>query len=239
MRETLGKVIAFGACFGCLFALFAYMAGFGSGPILYLLPLITAFMSALGGLIAGVVTDYLQAKTNCPHKLVYVLAFLVAAAVNTAITIVFLYYIGNIAIKRETIIIILFGLAVGALWGVYQLRAERIAERMRFLEELADKNRQLQTTTRRLAITEERNRMSRELHDSISQGLHGLVFTLRSLRNELPETSERVDAILTHMEATADSTLDELRHLIEALKPSLLAEQGLFAAVKTTADLFS
>ncbi|HZK25553.1 MAG TPA: histidine kinase, partial [Oscillospiraceae bacterium] len=78
-----------------------------------------------------------------------------------------------------------------------------------------------------------------ELHDSISQGVQGLIFALHSLRHELDGPPQRVADILQHLEATARSTLDELRALIEELKPSLLVEQGLAASIQAASELFS
>ena len=238
MRETLFKTITFGLTFGCLFSAFSYLAG-NRGALLWLAPVIAAGLSGLGGIVAMTVTVFLRKNMLVSENKTFVLAFLAAAAVNSLLMALFFSYHGLVLIQREIIISILIGLALGGGYGLYHMRAERLQERMRFLEEMADKNRQLQQTTRRLAITEERNRMSRELHDSISQGLHGLVFTLYSLRNELNDPPERVNAILEHMEDTARNTLDELRHMIEELKPSVLVELGLAAAIKNTTELFS
>jgi len=69
--------------------------------------------------------------------------------------------------------------------------------------------------------------------------LHGLVFSIHSLRNELSDPPPKVKRILEHMEAAAQATLSELRAMIEELKPSILAEQGLEKTLKLTTDLLA
>ena len=52
----------------------------------------------------------------------------------------------------------------------------------RHLADLTSREELLREAAHNLAVSEERNRMARELHDTISQGMHGIVYSLRSLR---------------------------------------------------------
>ncbi|MDW7673339.1 MAG: sensor histidine kinase [Bacillota bacterium] len=240
MYYILLKTVPIGFGFGIVFSLIFFFGGFPfSYSLLASIPFITAALCGLGAIIAALVNNFLTVKGYTNNKVIYGASFLAAATVNSLIAMLTLDYFELAILQKEVVISILLGLGMGAVYGIYRFQVDSLNERMRFLEELAEKNQQLQVASRRLAITEERNRMGRELHDSIAQGLHGIVFSVHSLHNELKDPPQRVAAILNHMEATASSTLDELRAMIEELKPSLLAERGLEEAIQTTSDLFS
>ncbi|MFP4661229.1 MAG: sensor histidine kinase [Halanaerobiales bacterium] len=112
----------------------------------------------------------------------------------------------------------------------------------RYLEELTEKDEILQEASKNLFITEERNRMARELHDSISQGIHGIIYSTKSLQNYLQKDKidiEQLKKIIEHLETTAEVTLGELRSMILELKPVLLEDKGLYKALVLLLDLFS
>ncbi len=239
MSRELRQVIPAGFAFGLLFSFVAFYGGLPvPHAMLWVIPFAAALLCGLGVVIGKVVTAALSGQ-DIDTRLKYVFSFLAAAVVNTAIVLVALNLAGFAVFNREAVIGIVLGLGAGSVYGIYVFVMDKMKERLAFLEALADNNRRLQEASRKLAIAEERNRLGRELHDSVSQGLHALVFTIHSLRNELAEPSERVQAILSHMEATANSTLDELRSMIEELRPSLLAEHGLAEALRITGELFS
>lgn len=239
MSRELRQVVPAGFAFGLLFSFVAFFGGFPVPQVmLWAIPFAAALLCGLGAVIGRMVTAALTGRGVDP-RLMHALAFLVAAVVNAGIVLVALHLSGFAFFSREAVIGIVLGLGAGSVYGIYVFVMDRMKERLAFLEALADNNRRLQEASRKLTISEERNRLGRELHDSVSQGLHALVFTIHSLRNELVEPSERAQAILSHMEATANSTLDELRSMIEELRPSLLAEHGLEEALRITGELFS
>jgi signal transduction histidine kinase len=242
MWSILKATVPIGFAFGIVFSLVGYMGllPFESTlSMLWLLPLVTAILCGIGGLVAANLHALLDRKAALTNTTKIVIAFLAAAVVNFGIVFALMSYYGILVFERQMVLGSLLGLLMGVVYAGYRYTVDTLKERMQFLEALTDKNKQLQEASRRLAIIEERNRMSRELHDSVSQGLHGLVFAIHSLRNEVKEPSERAETILNHMEATANATLDELRTMIEELKPSLLAERGLEEALRTIAELFA
>lgn len=140
---------------------------------------------------------------------------------------------------------IIAGLIFGALFALGNYLLWRNRQKMillemenRHLAELASREELLREAARNLAVTEERNRMARELHDTISQGMHGIVYSLRSL-HDLLDSSERGMKILGHLEQTADETLQELHRLVEELSPSPLEDYGLADALRRHCDLFA
>jgi len=100
------------------------------------------------------------------------------------------------------------------LWALYQLRLHQVARQFNMrLEERVN----------------ERTRIARELHDTLLQNLHGLLFRFQAARNMLPrrteEAMEALDgAILRTEQAIAESrdTIKDLR--AERVTPTDLAE---------------
>lgn len=237
--QDLKKVILFGFVFGIIFSLLLSVSNFEIDSLfLWFIPFLVAVLCVIGAFVGEFVANSFKSRGVTNEPLIQMISFLCAALVNVLIVYTIVFFTGMATLQRDLAIGSLLGLSVGAIYMIYSYRLDQIKERMKFLEELSEKNKQLQEASRKLAITEERNRMGRELHDSVSQGLHGLIFSLHSLRHELKQPDDRVSEIITYIEKTANATLDELRTMIEELKPSLLAEEGLEEAIKVNAHLF-
>jgi signal transduction histidine kinase len=97
-------------------------------------------------------------------------------------------------------------------------------------------NARLHEAAQRAAALAERERLARDLHDSVSQALYGVALGVHSARSKLgPEQGkvrEQMDLILT----LAKTGLAELRALIFELRPTALAEEGLNHALARHAD---
>ncbi len=96
------------------------------------------------------------------------------------------------------------------------------------LEAAMDARRELAEANAR---HQERSRIARELHDSISQELFSLSVLAGGLRRALPAGS----AVLTEaetMERTATDTMREMQSLLLALRPVALDEVGLASALE-------
>jgi signal transduction histidine kinase len=74
--------------------------------------------------------------------------------------------------------------------------------------------------TRRLAIEQERNRIARDIHDTIAQSLFGIVFSLDACINMLPGEGDRVRAELVELRDLASHVRDEVRSSIYDLWPT-------------------
>jgi len=80
--------------------------------------------------------------------------------------------------------------------------------------------------TQRLTTEQERNRIARELHDTVAQSLFGIVFTLDACIKLLPKQAEAVKAELTDLRVVANKMRQEVRQSILNIWPSqLTAEQ--------------
>jgi signal transduction histidine kinase len=96
---------------------------------------------------------------------------------------------------------------------------------------LAMENARLYEQRRELARMEERNRLARDLHDSVCQTLFSLTLTARGTESVLAGQSELADQSLQEIQKLSQDALEEMRSLIWQLRPSGL-EQGLLTALK-------
>ena len=84
----------------------------------------------------------------------------------------------------------------------------------------------------RLAVLEERQRVARELHDSISQALFTLTITLESAQQFFKKDAARVPVLLERAHAVANEALGDVRALISELRPAPLEQRGLPDALR-------
>jgi PAS domain S-box-containing protein len=101
----------------------------------------------------------------------------------------------------------------------------------------AIENAQLYAQARRLAVLEERQRLARELHDSVSQVLYGIGLGARTARTLLDraetagELRSSLEEPLGYVLSLAEAGLAEMRALIFELRPDSLEREGLVAAL--------
>jgi PAS domain S-box-containing protein len=87
---------------------------------------------------------------------------------------------------------------------------------------------QLRAQARLAAIDRERQRLARELHDSVTQSLYSLSFIAKASRNFAREGQwDRVEEYLVTVQETAQQALKEMRLLVFELMPTSLEEMGL------------
>jgi PAS domain S-box-containing protein len=92
-------------------------------------------------------------------------------------------------------------------------------------------NARLYEQARQLAAVEERQRLARELHDSVSQALYGIALGARTARTLLERDPAKVAGPLDYVLQLAEAGMAEMRALIFELRPESLAEEGLVAAL--------
>jgi len=97
---------------------------------------------------------------------------------------------------------------------------------------VAISNAELFARAQHAASLEERQRLARELHDSVSQALYGIALGARTARTLLdrdpPAAVEPVDYVLS----LAEVGLAEMRALIFELRPESLENEGLTASIR-------
>lgn len=99
-------------------------------------------------------------------------------------------------------------------------------------------NARLQEGTKQTAVLEERNRLARELHDSVTQVLFGLTLNLEAAAGLMERRPERSAELITRAQEMAAEALAEMRSLIFELRPAALQEKGLAMALTNHVNLF-
>jgi signal transduction histidine kinase len=102
--------------------------------------------------------------------------------------------------------------------------AEKEAARGRLLAQLIN------------AQEEERRRIARELHDGVGQALTSLMVGLKLINQ--PESSPTVESKTTELRQIVSETLEDVRLLSRQLRPSVLDDLGLAAALERYAAEF-
>ncbi len=75
---------------------------------------------------------------------------------------------------------------------------------------------------RRLAVETERNRIARDIHDTVAQSLFGIVYSLDACITMLPQQADDVKKELIDLRSLANTAHDEVRRSIFDLWPSAL-----------------
>ena len=83
---------------------------------------------------------------------------------------------------------------------------------------------------------QERYRLSRELHDSLTQELYGIVLGAKSARSRLTGQGSPLAEPLDYILELADAGLADMRRLVLELRPEAVEKEGLVAALKQSAD---
>lgn len=92
---------------------------------------------------------------------------------------------------------------------------------------IAIENARLYELSRELSVIDARERMARELHDSMSQTLFSLVLTAEAAAAAVRDDPAAAQSHLDTVKELAGSTLAELRALIAGLQPPALEADGL------------
>ena len=96
-------------------------------------------------------------------------------------------------------------------------------------------NARLYEQAQELAALEERQRLARELHDSVSQALYGITLGTHTARTLLQRDPSKVAEPLDYVLSQAEAALTEMRALIFELRPESLETEGLVAAMSRQA----
>jgi len=126
---------------------------------------------------------------------------------------------------------------IGALACYTATDAPPSASDLSLLTTIADQvavvveNARLQVRARDLAALEERQRLARELHDSVSQALYGIALGARTARTLLDRDPAQAAAPLDYVLQLAGAGMAEMRALIFELRPESLESEGLVAAI--------
>jgi NarL family two-component system sensor histidine kinase YdfH len=116
-------------------------------------------------------------------------------------------------------------------------------EAVRLLHELEIAHVQLAEYAARvedLTLTAERQRMARELHDTLAQGLAGLVLQLEAVDSHLSKNApSKAQEIVQQAMGRARATLSDARNAIGNLRAARLSPSELEQSIRTEAERFT
>ena len=92
------------------------------------------------------------------------------------------------------------------VWGLYRLRMQQVQRRF---------------NTGLEARVSERTRIARELHDTLLQNLHGLMFQYQAARNMLPREPDGAAAVLDSAIGATEQTITDSRGAIQHLRSEM------------------
>ncbi|MBO2460064.1 sensor histidine kinase [Actinomadura violacea] len=133
------------------------------------------------------------------------------------------------------------GYAASVLVGLWMTRVlERHDERTRVLSaDLEDAQRRLEEAQRRQGAADERERLAREIHDTLAQGLASIVVLAEAAREGIGADPEQSARRLVSIERTARENLAEARVLVGAAPRDGVASGSIADTLRRTLDRFA
>ena len=211
--------------------------------LLYRLVAVSAIAAAAMAIfVFWVTTEHIAARPHGPHWDIAIL--LTAAGLAVALAVIFaVTRIVLRPIEELESSIVAFGEGdTSARARVYPFTDAQLTQLTiafnRMAEQLVDKQARLTEMSSRViaAQEDERRRLSRELHDDAGQNLTTILLGLKRLESagSLEEMREKLPALRGQLSAA----LDGMRSLAWRLRPSVLDDLGLAAAVRSAVAEF-
>jgi PAS domain S-box-containing protein len=120
--------------------------------------------------------------------------------------------------------------------GYYTTQHARLVLTVANQAAVALEKARLYEQARQLSALEERQRLARELHDSVSQALYSIALGARTARTWLERDPAKAAEPLDYVRSLAEAGLAEMRALIFELRPESLQNEGLAAALTKQTD---
>ncbi len=117
--------------------------------------------------------------------------------------------------------------------------ARQSRERQILLERLQATQGELASAERQAGILEERARMSREIHDTLAQGLVGIIMHLEAAEESSPKDASTTLQHVDQAQRMAREDLAEARRFVWALQPQALERDALPQAIARVAENWS
>jgi len=118
---------------------------------------------------------------------------------------------------------------------INQMMEEQRAQKRKIIQANIRLNEQAEMLEQ-LATVRERNRLARELHDTLAHTLSGLAVHLEGIKIGLDDGHPEIKAMLDHALNNTRKGLDETRRTLKALRPKSLEELGLRLSVIQLAE---
>src|SRR5690349_9881100 len=134
------------------------------------------------------------------------------------------------------------GCILGALYLTekddgFSAEDQRLIELLAAHAAIAIENARLHERSRELSIVEERNRLARELHDSVTQRLFGVALAAESAQTLLARDRAGAATELKRVSDLAREAMEELRAVVFELRPASLEAEGLATVLRKHVDV--
>ena len=209
----------------------------GQGVLAFILTLLGQNVSLGIGLCMMMIGESLGALGINWRGLLASAFFLALSGLNFALLVSPEYLMAWVMpIVPTAVFVILF------VW-MFERQGRARSEALALARELDAANRQLTAYAAEvedLTLASERQRMARELHDTLSQGLAGLILQLEAVDSHLSRGhADKAQAIVQQAMERARTTLADARRAIDDLRASDRPSLDLTSAIQTEADRFS
>ncbi|SDM36726.1 sensor histidine kinase [Allokutzneria albata] len=121
--------------------------------------------------------------------------------------------------------------AVAVVWG-YQTLYRESEQRRKLIEELTATRADLADAQHTAGVLAERERLAREIHDTLAQGLSSIQLLLRAAERALPGAPENAARYVDQARQAAVDNLAEARRFVAALTPPALEGTTLADALE-------
>jgi len=214
-----------------------YLAYFAvQGFLAFLVTLIGGSISLAYGMYMSLIGEAMGTLRNRRQAILTITGLLLLSAINTILI------DGWGVLSTWAIIILPLTFFVIIYVVIFQRLAGERERAQNLLAELETTHRQLAEYAAQvedLTLVNERQRMARELHDTLAQGLAGLILQLEAADSHLANGwDERAHAIIRQAMEHARSTLAEARQAIANLRDDQLVPADLKEAVGKEIDRF-
>jgi signal transduction histidine kinase len=130
----------------------------------------------------------------------------------------------------------LISVTFGSLFAIWVTRIiEQSYERRQLIEQLEATRSELAAAEREGGRLAERQRLARDIHDTLAQGFVSIVLQLQAAEAELPEDATQARGHLERARRTARENLAEARRLVWDLRPEALSAAPLGQALRRLA----
>ncbi|HNS50318.1 MAG TPA: sensor histidine kinase [Anaerolineae bacterium] len=131
---------------------------------------------------------------------------------------------------------LLVGYVVATFVTVQREQRRALAEAYEQQAHIARRLQRHAATVEELAISRERNRLARELHDTLAHSLSAVTVQLEAARSLWDTSAEKARRMMEQADDTARTGLTEARRALQDLRASPLADLGLALAVEELAE---
>jgi signal transduction histidine kinase len=172
------------------------------------------------------------------YGFLWITGFVLIMLWQYVIMIIFVPQVYAIDASTGVAMTILFGamcFLVGQIVCIRRQAEQARLDNQRLLGDLQVTYRQLQDHAEQLeelAVVQERSRLARELHDSVTQTVFSMTLAVQTAQVLLTKDVSRVAAQLDRVVELARNASREIQNIVKQLRPASIAEQGLAAALR-------